>query len=102
MKDGLTGQVWSRQVVDREGNFELREQQVAYHRNERNDWNLIEWDEKPLNSYFRGRKCWFKGGLGLDFEFNRNEIGLLVALPQTLNCDPVTHNAALFSKYGGL
>ncbi len=25
---------------------ELREQQVAYHCNVRNDWNLIEWDEK--------------------------------------------------------
>jgi len=46
VKDGLTGSVRGRQVVESEGTSELREQQIAYHRNVRNDWNLIEWDEK--------------------------------------------------------
>ena len=50
LKDGLIGRVRGRQVVESEGNFELREQQVAYHCNMGNDWNLIEC----LNCYFRG------------------------------------------------
>ncbi len=46
MKDELIGRVRGRQVVESEGIFELREQQVAYHSNMGNGWNLIEWDAK--------------------------------------------------------
>ncbi|MBF0235974.1 MAG: hypothetical protein HQK65_23510 [Desulfamplus sp.] len=46
VKDGLTGRVRGRQVAESEGTFELREQQVVYHCKVKNDWNLIEWDEK--------------------------------------------------------
>ena len=35
------GRVRGRQVLETEGTFKLREQQVAYHYNVRNDWNLI-------------------------------------------------------------
>lgn len=45
VKDGLIGRVRGRQAVEREGTFELREQQVAYHCTMRNDWNPVEWDE---------------------------------------------------------